>query len=221
MTTCLIGRDGGLTLVFDTYLHASHVNLAMPRTNNINRVCTHRNTVQRTAQLLGRCKFLVQLFCTLPSWLKHDCAISSLMCIIEFHLQQQRVPSVKQLVFSCANAARVIYASRTSEAVHSPAAMRSTICEASILGIGKVIRLSLETMKWRWGTAACYTPVALKKSCWDSDASLETSERRRARSARFSVTMAVLEAENGHICDNEQCQDWRKVVDDGPWQSGK
>lgn len=39
-------------------------------------------------------------------------------------------PSVRQLVASCASAAREMYASRTSEAVHSPAPMRVTISEA-------------------------------------------------------------------------------------------
>ena len=45
-------------------------------------------------------------------------------------IEAKTTPSVRQLVLECANAARAIYASRTSEAVHSPFAMRATISEA-------------------------------------------------------------------------------------------
>lgn len=44
--------------------------------------------------------------------------------------QPQYPPSVRQLVASWAWAARAMYASNTSDAVHSPAPMRSTISDA-------------------------------------------------------------------------------------------
>ena len=42
----------------------------------------------------------------------------------------KRSPSVKQFVLACANAAREAYAAKTSDAVHSPHSMRSTISVA-------------------------------------------------------------------------------------------